>query len=151
ISDALALNPVFKGNSLFEPIVLLPNKRNPAFLTAIIKVLDDRAGHVASALTKQSIFVCSEHRPIKVWEQRHGARQCTTCQKWGHTHRWCDSKGAYCAICGEGHTTSTHGIYCGQCIAAKQDPLHCVDHVHCVNCEGTHEATSHECIWFKTR
>jgi hypothetical protein len=26
-----------------------------------------------------------------------------------------------------------------------------VDHVHCVNCEGAHESTDHECVWFKAR
>ena len=109
-----------------------------------------RWGQTAKALTKKSVFVAGEHQHILGWAVKHNIRQCTQCQKWGHTHSICKARSSYCTICGDLHPTSVHFTACGRCINAHQPPSHCL-HRYCINCGGEHSATDTACACFQAR
>ena len=150
VMAALLLIPDFNDSCLVEPVVILPNKQNVSVCTALVKIYDDRKGHMAKYMTKHTIFVAGEARRIKEWANKPSTRQCTQCQKWGHVLQICRARSAYCAVCGEPYPTSTHHLSCSRCASDNRSTTLCT-HRHCINCGGEHEATSRDCPWFLAR
>ncbi|KIL54499.1 hypothetical protein M378DRAFT_48284, partial [Amanita muscaria Koide BX008] len=117
---------------------------------AVVKIYDDRAGHLLKSLIKKSVFVAGSNRRLRAWINKPASRQCVVCQRWGHTQQICGSRSPFCATCGGPHPTVTHFQDCELCHQAGHDPVNC-QHVKCINCNGAHTANSQECEWYKAR
>jgi hypothetical protein len=82
-------------------------------------------------------------RRAKPWVQRRPTRQCSICQRWGHSQHSCNSKVAYCALCGESHDTSLHASIHPRASTAPA--------IKCINCGSPHSALSRDCAFYRLR
>ncbi len=116
-----------------------------ASAVVLIGVEDDDSGSVGKRLENTLVqFSCGARRCLR-WIVANGARQCSTCLRWGHPAYHCRSQKATCAICGEEHNTSTHVIHCATCKSGSR----CIP--QCVNCGGAHEASAVACPFYLSR
>ena len=111
----------------------------------LIGVEDDMHGLMGKRLTNTLINFRCGPRTCQCWIVARGARQCTTCFKWGHAAFVCHSNTAVCSRCGGGHTLSTHLSQCASCKGGQG----CTP--KCSNCGGDHSATAFNCPFYKAR
>src|SRR6266576_525343 len=86
-------------------------------LTAVVlvSVADNSQGSIGKKLLSTTIhFSCGPRRCLP-WIIKNGAKQCTTCMRWGHPAYWCRSQQATCARCGGNHATVSHPAQCTSC------------------------------------
>jgi hypothetical protein len=124
--------------------VIIPNRNNGAFVTVLCKVTDDRQGSAAKRLSRTSVQFSDEHRRCKLWYNKPPTRQCSICQRWGHTHFTCRARSPYCTRCTEPHPTSAHMTSCKgpDCQAGCKCSSSC-----CINCDEEHPAMSPTCAY----
>jgi hypothetical protein len=141
----LRAHPQWRDVQMVE-IPKMIKSRTPNVCTLLCKVADDAKGTKAKQLLRTAVTFGMEMRRCKEWVNRPQSRQCSICQRWGHSSFICRARSPICAVCGEFHPTSTHKFSCLSCEGV------CVcNEVHCVNCGETHCADSAECMFFKAR
>ncbi|KIL54877.1 hypothetical protein M378DRAFT_91759 [Amanita muscaria Koide BX008] len=150
VKTELQRHPTWREVELHEDPIILPHKTNKTICTILLKVRDDRKGSQLRYLTKTSIPILGEIRRVREWLNSPTTRQCSQCQRWGHTVHTCRSRSPFCAICGEAHPSSSHDSECKNCIGAGLSNCSC-HREHCINCGDSHSATSKNCEWFKAR
>ena len=111
----------------------------------LIGVEDDLNGSVGKKLTNTLINFRCGPRTCQCWIVMKGARQCSTCFKWGHAAFACCSNTAICSRCGGGHTLSAHHSQCAPC----KSRVDCTP--KCSNCGGDHLATAFDCLFYRAR
>lgn len=111
----------------------------------LVGVEDDLNGSVGKKLANTLINFRCGPRTCQRWIVAKGARQCSTCFKWGHAAFACRSNTAICSRCGGEHTLSAHRSQCAPCKSGAD----CTP--RCSNCGGGHPATAFDCPFYKAR
>jgi hypothetical protein len=146
INAFVRAHPKWEKVQFTEPIKRIENARMPGVATLLCKVVDDDQGTVAKALLSTLVRFGPEMRRCKEWFNKPNTKQCSICQRWGHTAYNCKAKNPYCAVCAEPHPTAAHSYSCKMpsCAGSR-----CTcENERCINCNSAHSAESHNCPYF---
>src|SRR6266704_3112222 len=142
INTCICDHPKWSDVQLIEPVKVLENKRVLGVATLLCKVVDDEKGSKAKELLKALVHFGPEVHRCREWFNCPPTRQCSVCQRWGHTAYNCRVHSSFCTICAEPHPTSAHHYSCksegcaGKCQCETE---------RCINCKGHHGADSNTC------
>ncbi|KAF8627313.1 hypothetical protein AX15_004433 [Amanita polypyramis BW_CC] len=95
IHNTLLQIEVYNDNHTNNGVQLIPHLTNKLVQTALVKIFDFCNGALLKKLCRKSITIGTDTRHIKPWINKPMARQCSICQKWGHTQQICHSQQAH--------------------------------------------------------
>ncbi|CAF1155467.1 unnamed protein product [Rotaria sp. Silwood1] len=107
----------------------LMNKEKTGTGTTIKITFDDVKNR--DAFIKLGLQIDHMHFPAEKAKQKINPQQCHSCYRFGHIAKYCKQQQLICSYCAGPHRYNV----CDQ----KQLPP------KCSNCQGSHEATSHDC------
>lgn len=143
VTNCIRAHPKWEKIEFTEVPRLIPNKNIPGIATVLCKVADDDQGSVAKGLLRTLVRFGPELRRCKEWFNKPPTKQCSICQRWGHTAYNCRARSPYCAVCAEPHPTAAHTYSC-RTQGCSGTRCTC-DVERCINCNGAHGADSNTC------
>jgi hypothetical protein len=85
-------HPKWEKVQFTEPIKHIENARMPGVATLLCKVVDDDQGTVVKVLLSTLVRFGPEMRRCREWFNKPNTKQCSICQRWGHTAYNCRAK-----------------------------------------------------------
>ena len=132
-------------------MIVSSKSRGDAYCTLKLQFKNSPKGDKLNSLVNKPFnFFGQPHRTLP-WIHKPAILQCLACLRWGHHVSACKSVYPFCTICTGPHLTHLHDAF-----LAKGLVNSAITPPRCINCtaakkHANHEATSHECPFFKAR